>query len=101
FRRLEAEARHQFHGLKPNQRLTLHGLIGITNRDAAVPYYLEYTLGGNSLGAFRPETIGTDGTRATLRGFDNYRFRDRDLLLMQVEYRVPLRKYLDATVFFR
>jgi outer membrane translocation and assembly module TamA len=59
-----------------------------------------YTLGGNSLGAFRPNTLGTDGTRATLRGYQNYRFRDRDMLLMQAEYRIPLRKAVDATVFY-
>jgi outer membrane translocation and assembly module TamA len=72
----------------------------VTNQGAVVPYYLQYTLGGNSLSAFRPNTIGSDGTKATLRGFQNYRFRDRDLLLMQAEYRVPLRANVDATVFY-
>ena len=100
FRRVEVEAQEQVGGLKPGQRLTLHGLIGATNQGAVVPYYLEYTLGGNSLGAFRPNTIGSDGTKETLRGFQNYRFRDRDLLLMQAEYRIPLRAGVDATVFY-
>ncbi len=65
-----------------------------------VPYYLQYTLGGNSLNAFRPNTLGTDGTKATLRGYQNYRFRDRDILVMQAEYRIPLRQAVDATVFY-
>jgi outer membrane translocation and assembly module TamA len=44
--------------------------------------------------------LGTDGTKATLRAFQNYRFRDRNLLLMQAEYRIPLHKNVDATVFY-
>jgi hypothetical protein len=100
FHRIEAEAREQFAGLRPGQRLTLHALLGVTNQSAVVPYYLQYTLGGNSLNAFRPNTIGSDGTKATLRSFENYRFRDRDLLVMQAEYRIPLSKAVDATVFY-
>jgi hypothetical protein len=100
FHRVEAEAQQQFAGVRAGQRLTLHGLIGATNQGAVVPYYLEYTLGGNSLSAFRPNTIGSDGTKATLRGFQNYRFRDRDLLVMQAEYRIPWRRGVEATVFY-
>ena len=100
FHRMEAEVREQFAGLARGQRLTLHGLLGVTNHQAIVPFYLQYTLGGNSLNAFRPDTIGSDGTKATLRGFQNYRFRDRDILLMQAEYRIPLRTGVEATVFY-
>jgi hypothetical protein len=100
FQRVEVEAREQFAGFRAGQRLTLHGLLGVTNNDAVVPYYLQYTLGGNSLNAFRPNTIGSDGTKATLRGVQNYRFRDRDLLVMQAEYRIPLLKAVDATIFY-
>ena len=50
-----------------------------------------YTLGGSGgLKSFRPDMLGRDGTRATLRGFRNFRFRDRDMLLMQAEYRIPV-----------
>jgi hypothetical protein len=42
---------------------------------------------------------GPDGTEATLRGFRNLRFRDRDLLLMQAEYRLPVWGPVEATVF--
>jgi len=78
----------------------VHGLMAVTNDDANVPFYLQYTLGGGGgLSAFRANTIGTDGTRATLRGFQNYRFRDKDIVLLQGEYRVPLHKSVDATVF--
>ena len=45
------------------------------------------------------DLIGSDGSRATLRGFDNYRFRDLNLMLLQAEYRVPAWGPIDASVF--
>lgn len=100
FHRWEAEVQQRIPGLRPGQRLTLHGMVAVTKQDADVPFYMLYTLGGSGgLKAFRPDMIGTDGTRATLRSFRNYRFRDRDLLLLQAEYRVPLMEAVHATVF--
>jgi hypothetical protein len=100
FHRYETEIQQRFPGVKPGQRLTVHGLMAATNSGGIVPFYLQYTLGGgDALSAFRPNTIGTDGTTATLRSFRDYRFRDRNLLLMQAEYRVPLYKMVHATVF--
>ena len=101
FHRVETEVQQRFAGFKPGHRLTLHGLMAVTNSDAVVPYYLQYTLGGGGgLKAFRPDMLGSDGTKATLRGYQNYRFRDRDILLMQAEYRIPVHKNVDATVFY-
>jgi hypothetical protein len=100
FHRFETEVQQRFPGFAPGQRLTLHGVMAVTNSDGIVPFYLQYTLGGGGgLSAFRPNTIGTDGSKATLRSFHDYRFRDRNILLMQAEYRVPLHKSVDATVF--
>jgi hypothetical protein len=100
FHRWETEIQQRFAGFKPGHRLTVHGLMAVTNADADVPFYLQYTLGGGGgLSAFRPNTIGTDGSRATLRGYQNYRFRDKDIVLLQGEYRVPLHKAVHATVF--
>ncbi len=100
FHRSEMEIQQRIPGFKPGQRLTVHGLMAATNSDGVVPFYLQYTLGGGgSLAAFRADTIGTDGTKATLRSFHEYRFRDRNLLLMQAEYRVPLHEMVHATVF--
>ena len=100
FHRWETELQQRFVGFKPGHRFTLHGVMAVTNADANVPFYLQYTLGGGGgLSAFRPNTIGSDGTRATLRGYQNYRFRDKDIVLMQGEYRVPLHKAVHATVF--
>jgi hypothetical protein len=100
FHRWETEVQQRIPGVKAGQRLTLHGFVATTNEDADVPFYLLYTLGGSGgLKAFRPDLLGGDGTRATLRAFKNYRFRDRNLVLMQAEYRIPLHRKVDATVF--
>lgn len=100
FHRVETEVQQRIPGLRPGQRLTLHGFVATTNTGSDVPYYMLYTLGGSGgLKSFRPDLLGSDGTRASLRGFRNYRFRDRDLLLMQAEYRIPVHKYVHTSVF--
>lgn len=98
--RWETEVQQRIPGFIPGQRLTLHGFFASTNSSADVPFYLLYTLGGTGgLKTFRPDLLGGDGTNATLRGFRNFRFRDRDLVLMQAEYRIPVHKYVHTTVF--
>ena len=100
FNRWEIEAQQRIRGLRHGQRLTLHGFLASTDGEPDVPFYMLYTLGGSGgLKAFRSDLLGTDGSRATLRGFRNYRFRDRDLLLLQAEYRVPIFNNIHATVF--
>jgi len=98
--RWETEVQQRIPGFRPGQRLTLHGFLASTNNSADVPYYLLYTLGGSGgLHTFRPDMLGGDDTRASLRGFNNFRFRDRDLVLMQAEYRIPIHRYVHTTVF--
>lgn len=100
FHRWETEVQQRIPGLRAGQRLTLHGLLASTNSGSDVPFYMLYTLGGSGgLKTFRPDMLGSDGTRASLRGFNNFRFRDRNLVLMQAEYRIPLHKYVHSTVF--
>jgi hypothetical protein len=102
FRRLDLEAQQRFALFGPLRRLTLHGWLSTTYTDPGndVPFYLQQTLGGKwSLLGFHEELIGSDGTQATLRGFRNFRFRDRHLLLLQAEYRFPIWGPVDATVF--
>ena len=48
-----------------------------------VPFYLQPSLGGLN----------------TLRGYTDYRFHDRDLLLFNVETRIPLMTHVDAAAF--
>jgi Omp85 superfamily domain len=98
--RWEFETQQRLPGFRPEQRLTLHGFFATTNKTADVPFYLLYSLGGTGgLKTFRPDMLGGDGTRATLRGYRNFRFRDRDLVLMQAEYRIPIHKYVETSVF--
>ena len=100
FHRWETEVRQSIPGFKSGQRLTLHGFLASTNSGSDVPFYMLYTLGGSGgLKTFRPDLLGSDGTRASLRGFRNYRFRDRDLVLMQAEYRIPVHRHVHTTVF--
>jgi Omp85 superfamily domain len=100
FHRWELESQQRFPGIRSDHRLTLHGFLASTNTNSDVPFYMLYTLGGSGgLKAFRPDLLGGDGTRATLRGFHNYRFRDRDLVLMQAEYRIPIVFKVHATIF--
>jgi hypothetical protein len=100
FKRVEMETQHRIPGFRPGQRLTLHGFVATTHGADEVPFYMLYTLGGSGgLKTFRPEMLGGDGTRASLRGFRNYRFRDRNIVLMQAEYRIPVHKYIHTSVF--
>jgi outer membrane protein assembly factor BamA len=102
FDRTEIEAQQRFALIAPHHRLTLHGWVSTSTPkdDNVVPFYLERTLGGTSyVRGVHEDRIGSDGTQATLRGFRNLRFRDRNLLLLQAEYRIPLWSSFDATVF--
>jgi surface antigen Omp85-like protein len=65
--------------------LALHGwVVGSNASDGqTVPFYLQPSLGGLN----------------TLRGYDDYRFHDRDLMLVNAEVRVPLMTHIDAGAF--
>jgi hypothetical protein len=102
FNRLLVEAQARFEIAGPDRKLTLHGLSTMTSMDTGsdVPFYFQDTLGGaqNLLG-FHEALLGSDETVATLRGFDDYRFRDRNVLLVQAEFRQKLWAQFDATFF--
>jgi outer membrane protein assembly factor BamA len=68
-----------------NRILAMRFRTSLSDRDSGslVPFYLMETLGGAK----------------TLRGFDEYRFRDKRNLLLQVEYRWEIWAYIDMTVF--
>jgi hypothetical protein len=65
--------------------IALHGWGVFSDPDAGheVPFYLTPSLGGAN----------------TLRGYPNYRFHDRHLLLASAESRWPLFQHIDAAVF--
>jgi hypothetical protein len=102
FKRLDLEAQQVLAGFGAHHRLTLSGWAStsMTDDGQEVPYYLQRTLGGQSeLRSVHENRLGSDGTDATLRGYRDLRFRDRNLILLQAEYRVPLWGPIDASVF--
>lgn len=86
FQRYEVEGVHYLPLGSKNWVLALHGwLVGSGSSDNhAVPVYLMPALGGDN----------------TLRGYDNYRFHDRSLLLASVESRWALMSHVDLAGFF-
>jgi outer membrane protein assembly factor BamA len=86
FRRLDADAAHYIPIFHNNWVLVLHGraVVSQTGAGQEVPFYMLPTLGGQN----------------TLRGFLDYRFRDRDLLLFNAEYRWPIFRALDGALFY-
>lgn len=102
FTRLDVEAQQVFAGFGAHHRLTLSGWAATSMTDAGqeVPFYLQPALGGKSaIRSVHDDRLGSDGTDATLRGYRNLRFIDRNLLLVQAEYRVPVWGPVDATLF--
>ncbi len=102
FRRLDIEAQQVLGVFIPHHRLTLSGWVSTTMTDdgQSVPFYLQRTLGGRTdVRSMHEDRLGSDGTQATLRGYRDLRFRDRHLLLLQAEYRLPVWGPIDATLF--
>jgi hypothetical protein len=60
------------------------GSFSDVSGDAEMPFYLMRTLGGGQ----------------TLRGFRDFRFRDRHLLALQAEYRFEILTALDGAIFY-
>jgi len=86
FRSLEAEVRQLVPLLRANWVLAVGGLATVTDIDnaSAVPFFLLPSLGGGS----------------TLRGFPDFRFRDRHRLLMNAEVRWTPARFMDMAVFY-
>jgi hypothetical protein len=86
FRSLEAEVRQLIPLLRANWVLALRGLATVTDIDDAgtLPYFLLPSLGGGS----------------TLRGYPDFRFRDRHRLVMNAEVRWTPARFLDMAVFY-
>jgi outer membrane protein assembly factor BamA len=86
FRRVEADVEQYIPLVHKNWILALRGRAALSKTDAGqeVPFYLLPALGGPT----------------TLRGFLDYRFRDRDLLLLNAEYRWPIFRAMDGALFY-
>jgi Omp85 superfamily domain len=86
FDRVEVDLQQYIPLLRDRRVLALHALVSTSQADAGaeVPFYLQRTLGG-------PDD---------LRGFKYLRFRDRNLLLLQAEYRWEIFTAMDGAIFY-
>ena len=86
FRRVDYEAIQHIPILRESWVISLRGLVQTTSRKEGeqVPFYLLPSLGGGS----------------DLRGFSSWRFRDRNCLLLQAEWRISVNRFLDTAVFY-
>jgi hypothetical protein len=86
FRSVEAEAVQLIPILKANWVIALRGLATVTDIDesSVVPFFLLPSVGGGS----------------TLRGYPDFRFRDRNRLLMNAELRWTPARFLDMAIFY-
>ena len=85
FRRVDADAAHYVPLFRRNWIVAVRGHVALSQTGAGneVPFYLMPTLGGGN----------------TLRGYGDYRFRDRNAASVGAEYRVPVFRMMDAALF--
>jgi hypothetical protein len=86
FRQIDYEAIQHVPILREAWALSLHAKASTTSKKAGeqIPFFMLPALGGSS----------------DLRGFNSWRFRDRDSLLLQAEWRVMVNRYLDTAFFY-
>ena len=86
FNSVEAEARQLIPILRANWVIALRAVATITDFDegSAVPYFLLPSLGGGT----------------TLRGYPDFRFRDRNRLVMNAELRWTPARFMDMAIFY-
>jgi hypothetical protein len=86
FRRVEGVAQQLIPVLRGNMVFDLSARVWSTAPDSGhqVPFFLMPSLGGGNF----------------LRGFRNYRFRDRHAILLTGEYRWYAQEYLDGVLFY-
>lgn len=100
FNRVSLESQQRIRGVHPDHTLTLHQWFVTSGEDDLVPLYFQHTLGGvGAVRAVGEEIIGSDGTKATLRGLQDLRFRGPHHLLLQAEYRFKVWGPFDVTGF--
>ena len=86
FHRVEIDLQHYVPLVRDRRVLALHGLVSLSDAvaGAEVPFYFQRTLGG-------PDD---------LRGFRVFRFRDKNTLLLQGEYRWEIFTAVDGAIFY-
>jgi hypothetical protein len=86
FRRTDYDGVHNVPLGRDMWVLSLHARVELANAasDQVIPFYMLPALGGGS----------------SLRGFASWRFRDRNSLLMQADWRVLASRFLDMALFY-
>jgi outer membrane protein assembly factor BamA len=85
FRRLDAEVQQHFPFLRKKRVISFRALASLsdTNPDQSIPFYMMQEVGGAD----------------SLRGYREFRFRDRNLLVMNLEYLWEAFSGLDMAIF--
>ena len=86
FRRWEADLRQYLTFVKDTRTIALRAWAASADPNSGydVPFYLQPTLGG----------------ARTLRGYNTFRFRDRNALLLQAEYRWRVNEFVTGALFY-
>jgi hypothetical protein len=86
FRQVDYEVVQHFPILRETWAISVRGLwqTTATKDDQEIPYFMLPSLGGGS----------------NLRGYSSWRFRDRNSLLLQGEWRILVNRYLDTAFFY-
>ena len=86
FRQLDYEVIQHLPILRESWVLSLHGLATTTHHkgDEQIPFFMLPSLGGGS----------------NLRGYSSWRFRDRNSVLFQGEWRIMVNRFFDTAVFY-
>ena len=86
FRSIEAELLQLLPILRANWVIALRGLATVTDIDesSVVPFFMLPSIGGGS----------------TLRGYPDFRFRDRNRLVMNAELRWTPARFMDMAIFY-
>lgn len=86
FKRYEAEAARFIPVADSRVVFALHGWLATSDTDDGrfVPFYLQPSLGGHN----------------SLRGYADYRFHDRNMLLVNAEARIAMMTHVDAALFW-
>jgi hypothetical protein len=92
FRRFDADLSNKFPlGQDRKNEIRIRGRLSFSDTGVGqrVPFYLMQTLGGSNIRGVE-----------TLRGFRDYRFRDKNLVLLQLEYLRNIKGPLDFIAFY-
>ncbi len=86
FKQIDYEAIQHIPLLREAWVLSFRGLVETTSlkSNQQIPFFMLPSVGGGS----------------DLRGFSSWRFRDRNSLLLQAEWRIMVNRYIDMAVFY-